>query len=127
LIAVSNNVLRNESRTLRRYEKLLRQLPRSSPKGDLGIDLDGRLDDERVMKRVISEIKSLRIEEQEVVAMCDWAGLSYNEAATALGVPVGTVSSRISRAHVHLRGQLRPEALNAASTKDAVDEDTGSK
>ena len=38
--------------------------------------------------------------------MCDWVGLSYKEAADVLGVPIGTISSRVARAHEHLRKRL---------------------
>jgi RNA polymerase sigma-70 factor (ECF subfamily) len=106
LIAVSNNVLRNEARTLHRYRRLLSRLPRIDRSDDVGGEVDQRLDDERAMEVVLSQMKDLRIEEQEVIAMCDWVGLSYREAADVLDIPVGTISSRIARAHEHLRERM---------------------
>jgi len=44
----------------------------------------------------------LRRGEQEVLALCVWSGLDYTAAAHALGVPVGTVRSRLSRARAKL-------------------------
>jgi RNA polymerase sigma-70 factor (ECF subfamily) len=38
-----------------------------------------------------------------VIALCVWSGLDYAAAAQALGVPVGTVRSRLSRARRNLR------------------------
>ena len=48
-----------------------------------------------------------------MLALCVWSGLGYAEAAEALGVPVGTVRSRLSRARRKLNrlvstGRLRP-------------------
>ena len=43
---------------------------------------------------------------REAVVMCDVVGLSYDEIATAVGVPVGTVRSRIHRGRRLLRERL---------------------
>jgi RNA polymerase sigma-70 factor (ECF subfamily) len=47
--------------------------------------------------------------EQEVIALCVWAGLGYADAAVAMGVPIGTVRSRLARARERLR-ELAPDA-----------------
>ena len=43
---------------------------------------------------------------REAVALRDLQGLDYKEIATALGVPIGTIESRIFRARQRLRPLL---------------------
>lgn len=43
-----------------------------------------------------------------LVQLCDVEGLTYNEAARALDIPVGTVRSRLFRARAALRERLQP-------------------
>jgi RNA polymerase sigma-70 factor (ECF subfamily) len=61
------------------------------------------------MGAILERINTLRLEDREIIALCDWAQLSYAEAATALGIPIGTVRSRLSRAREQLR-QLTDDA-----------------
>ncbi len=44
---------------------------------------------------------------REVIVLCDFQELSYAEAAQALDCPVGTVNSRLHRAHALLLKKLR--------------------
>jgi RNA polymerase sigma-70 factor (ECF subfamily) len=51
-------------------------------------------------------IKSLSPEHRAVLDLIFYQGLSLNEAAQVLNIPVGTVKSRLSYARDHLRGVL---------------------
>ncbi len=54
-------------------------------------------------------VRSLDPKFRTVLLLIDVDELTYSEAADALGVPVGTVMSRLSRARDRLRRQLRPQ------------------
>ncbi|MCP9487718.1 MAG: sigma-70 region 4 domain-containing protein, partial [Gaiellaceae bacterium MAG52_C11] len=63
--------------------------------------------DERQMKRMRALLAQLPRRDQEVFVLCAWFELSYDDAAAALEIPVGTVRSRLSRARERLR-ELAP-------------------
>lgn len=102
LLGVATNVVRNAWRTKRRHRAALERIPRER-EVDFAIDVDTRLDDERQMRAVLRAVRKLPRADQDVLALCLWEGLSYEEAAVALGTPVGTVRSRLSRARARLR------------------------
>jgi hypothetical protein len=52
---------------------------------------------------------------RQVVELVDLDGLTYQEAAEAAGVPIGTVMSRLHRARQRIRGHLRADGLVARS------------
>lgn len=51
-------------------------------------------------------LRALPDDYRAVVVLCDVVGLSYDEIADELGVPVGTVRSRIHRGRAQLRRKL---------------------
>jgi len=102
LLGVATNVLRNSRRSQRRYRAALARLPRERGE-DFANDVDERLDDERQMRAVLRVLDKLPRADQDVLALCVWEELSYERAALALDVPVGTVRSRLSRARARLR------------------------
>jgi RNA polymerase sigma factor (sigma-70 family) len=122
LLATANNCLRNFNRSQRRYERYLTTLPIVKSMDDFGDESAQRIDDEREMSRVLAAISKLRREEQEVVALCDWAGLTHEATAAAIGKPIGTVKSRLSRAHTHLRSVLGNEAPGLPISRLAAQE-----
>ena len=110
LLGVATNVLRNGWRSRRRRAAALARLRRAD-EPDFADEVESRLDDRRAMRRVLAEVARLPRREREVLALCVWDELSYEEAAAALGVPVGTIRSRLSRA----RARLRERELTDAS------------
>jgi RNA polymerase sigma factor (sigma-70 family) len=102
LYGVATNVCRNLKRSSRRRLRAVGRLPRPETVPDHAAFVTERLDAEDRMKRVLAAIEELPPHEREVLALVAWAGLTYEEAAAALAVPVGTVRSRLSRARKRL-------------------------
>ncbi|MGH9112156.1 MAG: RNA polymerase sigma factor, partial [Acidimicrobiales bacterium] len=102
LLGVANNLLRNHQRSLRRQRAALARFPSPGPEPDPADDVAGRLADERQMSRVLALVERLPRRDREVLALCAWSDLSYQEAATVLDIPVGTVRSRLARARARL-------------------------
>ncbi len=110
LLSVANNVVRTRARSLRRHRAMLERLPVSLVSSDDTEDeAISRLHDEAQMRQVKAAIETLTRGEQDVLALCVWAELDYAAAAVALGIPVGTVKSRLSRARSKLRAAVDAE------------------
>jgi RNA polymerase sigma-70 factor (ECF subfamily) len=103
LYGIATNVIHNRRRSERRFRAVLARVPAVTDEPDFGEETDARLDDERQMKGALDLLAQLGPREQDVFVLCAWSGLSYEDAALALDIPVGTVRSRLSRA----RGRLR--------------------
>jgi len=70
-------------------------------------------------RRLAAGLARLPEQLRDTLLLVAWSGLSYEEAATALGVPVGTVRSRMSRARSRLRralGGMNPAASDQESS-----------
>ncbi|HZN21519.1 MAG TPA: RNA polymerase sigma factor [Gaiellaceae bacterium] len=108
LLGIATNVVRNRRRAERRHAAALSRVPEPRPEPSFSDDSDQRVDDEELIGRAIALVARLPRREQEVFVLCAWSELSYEDAATALGIPVGTVRSRLSRARARLR-ELDPD------------------
>jgi RNA polymerase sigma-70 factor (ECF subfamily) len=130
LFGIAVNVARNASRATRRHQAAMNRLPAAPEVPDFADELASRLDDTARLEVVRAAMGKLRRGERDVIALVVWAGLSYAEAAEALGVPVGTVRSRLSRARRRLQEaafpgrQLIDWELGSASEQVPVDRET---
>jgi RNA polymerase sigma factor (sigma-70 family) len=103
LLGIAVNVCRNLARASRRHQAAMSRIPPPPAVPDFAEELAGRLDDAAHLRQIADALSGLRRGEREVIALCVWSGLDYVTAARALGVPVGTVRSRLSRARRRLR------------------------
>jgi RNA polymerase sigma factor (sigma-70 family) len=108
LYGVATNVCRNLTRSRRRRLRAVGALPRPEPVPDHAERVTDRLGSTARMHDVLAAIDALPDREREVLGLVAWSGLSYEQAAAALDVPVGTVRSRLSRARARL-SQLTTE------------------
>jgi RNA polymerase sigma-70 factor (ECF subfamily) len=103
---VATNAALDELRRRRRRPlPAIDELPDQPTAGDED-RVDARLDVDAALERVPEEFRV-------AVVLRDLADLDYAEIAAVLGVPVGTVKSRVARGRGALRSEL--ERLDAAS------------
>jgi RNA polymerase sigma-70 factor (ECF subfamily) len=104
LYGIATNLLarlrRSEARRLHATARLVaRQVAPLDPADDIAATLDAQ----QLWPHVAEAVANLPEEERDALILYVWEELSYDEIAAALGVPVGTVRSRLNRA----RGKLR--------------------
>ncbi|KQR43232.1 RNA polymerase subunit sigma-70 [Microbacterium sp. Leaf161] len=70
-----------------------------------------RVDAEREVRALRERIAGLPTKDRETLLLYAWQGLSYDDIAEALGVPVGTVRSRLNRVRRRLDPARRIQAF----------------
>ncbi|MEU7178430.1 MULTISPECIES: RNA polymerase sigma factor [Streptomyces] len=111
LLGIATNLMRRNARARRRRESALARVPERGSVPDFADDLVTRLADTEQLRAAHAALARLRRRDREVFTLVVWAGLDYAAAAEALGVPVGTVRSRLSRARTRLRELADAETL----------------
>jgi len=95
LFTVMHNVHVNRVRAARPTEPLEDEMPELAQRATQG--------DSLVVRDLERGIAALPLAQREVLLLVALEDLSYNEAARALGIPIGTVMSRLARAREKLR------------------------
>ncbi|MFC7532840.1 RNA polymerase sigma factor [Actinoplanes sp. GCM10030250] len=114
LLGIATNVLRNRRRTARRYRAALSRaassrVPAAGALPDFADEVVGRMYDAEQLAAAATALRALRRADREVFLLCVWQQLDYAAVAEALGIPVGTVRSRLSRARTRLRARAEAE------------------
>ncbi len=103
LYGIATNVCRNQSRSQRRYRHVLARLPAAEASDDHADDVVARLDDEQTMREILDRLAGLSPRDRDVLALVVWEEMDHASVAATLGIPVGTVKSRMSRVRRQLR------------------------
>jgi len=91
---------RGEARRLRAVARLAAQ---RLPSVDVAERVSVEVDAHDVWPQVVEAVRTLPEPERDALILHVWEGLSYEDIAGALAVPVGTVRSRLHRARERLR------------------------
>ncbi|MGQ0549894.1 MAG: sigma-70 family RNA polymerase sigma factor [Armatimonadota bacterium] len=75
---------------------------------DTGVDVERTVVEATVDRRIQQALLALPADLRMVVVLADVEGYAYEEIATMLGVPLGTIKSRLHRARRALRDRLAP-------------------
>jgi RNA polymerase sigma factor (sigma-70 family) len=109
LYGIATNVLR---RARRDEIRLYRALARSGVGPDAPSPADGvadRVDARAATAALAGVLAGLAAGDRDVLLLVAWGGLSQDEVALALELPLGTVKSRLHRARTQLRAALSTE------------------
>ncbi len=80
--------------------------------------------DEEEIKRMIEEgMKKLKPWERAIIELRDIKNLNYDEIAEVLGIPMGTVKSRLNRARNHLKKIIEKEFGTKGNKINHIDRD----
>jgi len=84
--------------------------------------------DEKEIKMMIEEgMKKLKPWERAIIELRDIKNLNYDEIAEVLGIPMGTVKSRLNRARNHLRKIIEREFGTKGNKINHIDRDEDKK
>jgi RNA polymerase sigma factor (sigma-70 family) len=107
LFGIATNLVSRHRRSEARRFKALSRLPEpvehEEPVADRAVARAGATG---VRRELAAALGGLSARHRDVVLLVAWGGLDYEEAAEALGVPVGTIRSRLHRARSRLREAL---------------------
>src|SRR4029450_5564771 len=124
LYGIASNLLaRHRQGEARRLDATARSVNTSVTASDLFSEVDARLDASRLWADVAVAIATLPQGERDTLLLFAWEGMPYDQIATPLAVPVGTVRSRLNRARGRLRelvGDSEEEQVTATLRPDRV-------
>ncbi len=112
LYGIAHGLLANERRRERRHLDACARLAVPRPGDDPAATAASRVDAEQVWPIVAAQLAALNDGERDALLLYAWSELTYAQIAEVLGIPVGTVRSRISHARSKLTAVSGPGAAD---------------
>jgi len=115
LFGIATNMIRRHWRTeRRRLTAWHRMAERTAVVSDPLRDIAAQLDAISEVSAVMAAIAEIPADDRDLLFLIAWEELSYLECAQILGIPVGTVRSRLHR----IRRQIKQAALVAPRNQE---------
>ena len=103
LYGIATNLIGQHRRAERRRHQVLARADAEWVSASFADGSDARVTAERLGPRIAAVLSDLRPADRDLLLLIAWAALTYEEAAAALGLPVGTVRSRLHRVRKKIR------------------------
>ncbi len=107
LLTILRNTNVNRHRRRRPSLTATGNLPEPSPGTPAADSAEDQATEDHLDSRIEAALRRLSPKLAQVVNLVDVAGFTYDEAAAALGIPAGTVMSRLHRARRQIRAELQ--------------------
>lgn len=117
LLSVTRYSVFNQTRSTRRWHRLFALAPDPQAEPDHSVLVLDRIDWKDQLRAVEVAMMGLTKQERTIVELCIFEELSVSVVATALGIPPGTVKSKLYRAREKIRRHV-PEHLMPIATFD---------
>lgn len=117
LLAIVANEARNRRRSAGRQARLAERFAQTAPQATAP-DPAVQVLAEEERTALIAAVRALAAGDQRVIGCRYFLELSERETAAVLGIPIGTVKSRLSRALRRLRRQLEASAPLTSAKPD---------
>ncbi len=115
LFGIATNLLRNQARSEVRQLRAYTRHGADDHSHDDHAASDARLDAVSRTGELAAALESLNPGDREALLMFAWNDMSYEDIAEALGIPVGTVRSRLNRARRLVQQHLETATTEAGS------------
>jgi RNA polymerase sigma-70 factor (ECF subfamily) len=106
LYGIALNLLRRHQRSQGRHVRAMERASAPPPTDGFVDEVVARVDATAMALELAATLQRLTEGERDVLLLVAWEGLTYDEVADALGVPLGTVRSRLHRGRRKVREQI---------------------
>lgn len=115
LFGIATNLLRNQARGEVRQLRAYSRHGVDDRSHDDHAASDARIDADSQSAVLAGALEALKPGDREALTLFAWNDMSYEEIAETLGIPVGTVRSRLNRARRQVQQHLESEARSGRS------------
>jgi RNA polymerase sigma factor (sigma-70 family) len=116
LFGLATNLIRNHLRRCDRGQRAVARL-QTGDRDDLADAAIGRAEAALLGPMLARALDGIPARDRDALLLVAWSDLSYEEVAEALGIPLGTVRSRISRARLRLRARLAEQGYRRTESE----------